>query len=45
MSSSTLDLTLDGPALTARLVDFPSVSGEEKALADAIETALRPCPI
>ncbi|MFF1926471.1 succinyl-diaminopimelate desuccinylase [Streptomyces sp. NPDC058221] len=44
MSESTLDLTLDGPALTARLVDFPSVSGEEKDLADAIETALRPLP-
>ncbi len=41
MAESTLDLTLDGPALTARLVDFPSVSGEEKDLADAIETALR----
>ncbi|MFF3173358.1 succinyl-diaminopimelate desuccinylase [Streptomyces sp. NPDC057900] len=44
MAESTLDLTLDGPALTARLVDFPSVSGEEKDLADAIETALRPLP-
>ncbi|MFI5745101.1 succinyl-diaminopimelate desuccinylase [Streptomyces sp. NPDC051644] len=41
MSESTLDLTLDGPALTARLVDFPSVSGQEKELADAIESALR----
>ncbi|MGW1229639.1 succinyl-diaminopimelate desuccinylase [Streptomyces sp. NPDC001478] len=41
MADSTLDLTLDGPALTARLVDFPSVSGEEKDLADAIESALR----
>ncbi|MFD8447003.1 succinyl-diaminopimelate desuccinylase [Streptomyces globisporus] len=48
MADSTLDpaldLTLDGPALTARLVDFPSVSGEEKALADAIESALRALP-
>ncbi|MFJ4854543.1 MULTISPECIES: succinyl-diaminopimelate desuccinylase [unclassified Streptomyces] len=44
MAESTLDLTLDGPALTARLVDFPSVSGEEKDLADAIETALRTLP-
>ncbi|MFD0025553.1 succinyl-diaminopimelate desuccinylase [Streptomyces sp. NPDC058382] len=44
MAESTLDLTLDGPALTARLVDFPSVSGAEKDLADAIETALRPLP-
>lgn len=44
MAESTLDLTLDGPALTARLVDFPSVSGEETELADAIETALRGLP-
>ncbi|WP_326627512.1 MULTISPECIES: succinyl-diaminopimelate desuccinylase [unclassified Streptomyces] len=44
MPESTLDLTLDGPALTARLVDFPSVSGDEKQLADAIETALRALP-
>ncbi|MFG2626932.1 succinyl-diaminopimelate desuccinylase [Streptomyces sp. NPDC048473] len=44
MSESTLDLTLDGPALTARLVDFPSVSGQEKELADAIESALRTLP-
>ncbi|MET9483883.1 succinyl-diaminopimelate desuccinylase [Streptomyces sp. NPDC006638] len=42
MSDTALDLTLDGPALTAALVDFPSVSGDEKALADAIELALRP---
>ncbi|MET8325927.1 succinyl-diaminopimelate desuccinylase [Streptomyces sp. NPDC005181] len=44
MPESTLDLTLDGPALTARIVDFPSVSGDEKELADAIETALRALP-
>lgn len=44
MPESTLDLTLDGPALTARLVDFPSVSGDEEELADAIETALRTLP-
>ncbi|WP_030969583.1 succinyl-diaminopimelate desuccinylase [Streptomyces sp. NRRL S-1824] len=44
MSESTLDLTLDGPALTARLVDFPSVSGDEKELADAIEAALHALP-
>ncbi|MFE7794063.1 succinyl-diaminopimelate desuccinylase [Streptomyces sp. NPDC057460] len=44
MPESTLDLTLDGPALTARLVDFPSVSGDEKELADAIETALHALP-
>ncbi|GAA4863255.1 succinyl-diaminopimelate desuccinylase [Kitasatospora sp. NPDC048365] len=39
-----LDLTIDGGALTARLVDFPSVSGNEKALADAVENALRAYP-
>ncbi|MDI9883498.1 succinyl-diaminopimelate desuccinylase [Streptomyces sp. HNM0645] len=44
MPESALDLTLDGPALTARLVDFPSVSGDEKPLADAIERALRALP-
>ncbi|WPW31216.1 succinyl-diaminopimelate desuccinylase [Streptomyces atratus] len=44
MSESTLDLTLDGPALTARLVDFPSVSGQEEELADVIESALRTLP-
>ncbi|MFE3497249.1 succinyl-diaminopimelate desuccinylase [Streptomyces sp. NPDC059169] len=44
MSETALDLTLDAPALTARLVDFPSVSGDEKPLADAIEQALRALP-
>ncbi|MEW2529030.1 MULTISPECIES: succinyl-diaminopimelate desuccinylase [unclassified Streptomyces] len=39
-----LDLTMDAAALTAALVDFPSPSGQEKALADAIETALRALP-
>ncbi|KDN83331.1 succinyl-diaminopimelate desuccinylase [Kitasatospora cheerisanensis] len=42
--NSPLDLTLDGGTLTARLVDFPSVSGEETALADAVEAALRAHP-
>ncbi|MFJ3581180.1 succinyl-diaminopimelate desuccinylase [Streptomyces sp. NPDC090127] len=42
--NAPLDLTLDGPALTAALVDFPSVSGTEKPLADAIEQALRTLP-
>lgn len=42
MDGHTLDLALDGPELTARLVDLPSVSGQEKDLADAIEAALRP---
>ncbi|MFH9724000.1 succinyl-diaminopimelate desuccinylase [Streptomyces sp. NPDC017254] len=39
-----LDLSRDGAALTAALVDFPSVSGTEQPLADAIETALRTLP-
>jgi succinyl-diaminopimelate desuccinylase len=36
-----LDLSADAAALTASLVDVPSVSGEESPLADAIESALR----
>jgi succinyl-diaminopimelate desuccinylase len=36
-----LDLSLDGPALTAALVDVPSVSGNEAVLADQVEAALR----
>jgi succinyl-diaminopimelate desuccinylase len=39
-----LDLDLDGAALTAQIVDIPSVSGEEEPLADAVEIALRPLP-
>ena len=39
-----VDLQLDGAALTAQLVDTPSVSGEEGPLTDAIEGALRPLP-
>jgi len=39
-----LDLTLDAAVLAAALVDFPSVSGDEKALADAVERALRDLP-
>jgi succinyl-diaminopimelate desuccinylase len=39
---TALDLGLDAAALTAALVDIPSVSGQEKPLADAIEQALRP---
>ena len=35
-----LDLSLDGGALTARLVDVASVSGDEGTLAAAIEAAL-----
>lgn len=41
MAPNTLDLHQDAARLTAQLVDFPSVSGDEEALADAIETALR----
>jgi succinyl-diaminopimelate desuccinylase len=44
MPETALDLTLDAPVLTAALVDFPSVSGAEKPLADAIEEALRELP-
>ncbi|MDL5157352.1 succinyl-diaminopimelate desuccinylase [Actinomycetospora termitidis] len=36
-----IDLATDPVDLTAALVDVPSVSGEEKALADAVEIALR----
>lgn len=36
-----LDLALDPATLTERLVDIPSVSGEEQAIADAVESALR----
>jgi succinyl-diaminopimelate desuccinylase len=35
-----LDLSQDGPSLAAALVDVFSVSGSERALADAIESAL-----
>ncbi|MEV7181534.1 succinyl-diaminopimelate desuccinylase [Kitasatospora sp. NPDC093679] len=42
--NTPLDLSLDGGALTAQLVDFPSVSGDEQALADAVENALRALP-
>jgi succinyl-diaminopimelate desuccinylase len=37
-----LDLSLDGGALTAQLVDISSVSGTEGPIAAAIEQALRP---
>ena len=39
-----LDLSLDAAALTAALVDAPSVSGGEQELADAVERALRALP-
>jgi succinyl-diaminopimelate desuccinylase len=44
MEHLVLDLSQDAVALTTQLVDIPSVSGDEKILADAIETALRPLP-
>ncbi|WNI17555.1 succinyl-diaminopimelate desuccinylase [Actinacidiphila sp. ITFR-21] len=39
-----LDLGMDAARLTARLVDVPSVSRDERALADLIEEALRAVP-
>ena len=39
-----IDLTLPGDALTASLVDVPSVSGSESRLADEVEAALRTVP-
>ncbi len=41
---STIDLSLDVASLAAAVVDIPSVSHEEKPLADAIEQALRALP-
>jgi succinyl-diaminopimelate desuccinylase len=42
--STSLDLSLPGPALTATLVDIPSVSGAEARIADLVESALRAAP-
>ncbi|GAA2811713.1 succinyl-diaminopimelate desuccinylase [Saccharopolyspora taberi] len=39
--TAELNLTADPVELTAALVDIPSVSGTEKAIADAVEQALR----
>lgn len=41
---ATLDLTSDVVDLTAALVDIESVSGNERAITDAIEEALTPVP-
>jgi succinyl-diaminopimelate desuccinylase len=43
-SPDSLDLASDPVALTAALVDIPSVSGDEQRIADAVEQALRRCP-
>lgn len=39
--TATLDLTADVVTLTAAVCDIESVSGDERRLADAVETALR----
>jgi succinyl-diaminopimelate desuccinylase len=39
-----VDLSLDGAALTAKLVDTPSVSGDEKPLTDELTEALSALP-
>jgi hypothetical protein len=39
-----LDLSQDPAALTAALVDVPSVSGDEERLANMIDAALRRIP-
>ncbi|MEV0901964.1 succinyl-diaminopimelate desuccinylase [Actinoplanes sp. NPDC049802] len=41
---TSLDLTGDVVELTRTICDIPSVSGEEEALADAVEAALRAYP-
>ncbi|MFT4470801.1 succinyl-diaminopimelate desuccinylase, partial [Arthrobacter sulfonylureivorans] len=43
-STIALDLTADVAELTAALIDINSVSGNETALADAVENALRTLP-
>jgi succinyl-diaminopimelate desuccinylase len=43
-ADAAVDLSLDAARLTATLVDFPSVSRGEQALADALERALRALP-
>jgi len=43
-AAPVLDLGADLVDLTRALCDVPSVSGDERVLADAVETALRACP-
>lgn len=43
-AASALDLDLDVVSLTRAVCDIPSVSREERVLADAVEAALRPLP-
>ncbi|MDR3068281.1 MAG: succinyl-diaminopimelate desuccinylase [Cellulomonas sp.] len=42
--AARLDLSADLVTLTRAVCDIPSVSGDETALADAVEQALRGCP-
>src|SRR3954453_22737597 len=42
--SPTLDLTVDAVRLTEDLVNIESVSGDERAIADAVESALGAVP-
>src|SRR5947209_6582212 len=42
--TAALDLTVSPEALTATLVDIPSVSGNEGRIADLVESALRDLP-
>ena len=44
LPTPVLDLAGDPVALTAALVDIPSVSGDERVLADAVEAALAALP-
>jgi succinyl-diaminopimelate desuccinylase len=44
VTSASLSEVVDDPVeLTRRLVDIPSVSGDEQRIADAVEALLRPC--
>ena len=40
---ASIDLTAPVEELAARLIDIPSVSGDERAIADAVEAALAAC--